>query len=86
MGLSKLKSAKMQAVTATGVSGTPHYMVPEYILLKKKSDLHPDIWSLEGMLLELLDQKDCWESVLEELNSTDEASDNYEVNCMLSIF
>ena len=86
MGLSKLKSATMQAVTATGVPGTPHYMAPECIFLKKKSDLHSDIWSLACTLVELLTQKDCWESVLEELDSTDEASDNYEVNCMLSIF
>ncbi|CAB3988726.1 dual specificity kinase shkC-like [Paramuricea clavata] len=43
MGLSKLKSATMQAVTATGVPGTPHYMAPECILRKKKSDLNSDV-------------------------------------------
>ena len=65
MGLSKLKSATMQAVTGTGVPGTPHYMAPECIVQKKKSDLHSDIWSLVCTLLELLTQKDCWEDLVE---------------------
>ena len=83
MGLSKLKSATMQAVTATGVPGTPHYMAPECILCKKKSDLNSDVWSLACTLLELLTQKDCWEDLIEEFEDSD---DNNEVNCMISIF
>lgn len=86
MGLSKLKSATMQAVTTTGVPGTPHYMAPECILRKKKSDLNSDVWSLACTLLELLTHKDCWEDLIEELVDIEDSDDNYEVNCMLSIF
>ena len=86
MGLSKLKSATMQAVTATGVPGTPHYMAPECILRKKKSDLNSDVWSLACTLLELLTHKDCWEDLIEELGDIEDSDDNYEVNCMMSIF
>ena len=86
MGLSKLKATTVHAVTPTGVPGTPHYMAPECIVQKSKSDLHSDIWSLACTLLELLTQRDCWEYFIDELGSVKEEDVNFEVSCMMAIF
>ncbi len=45
-----------------------------------------DIWSLACTLLELLTFKDCWEDLIAEMGSIDEPDDNYQVNCMMTIF
>ena len=53
---------------------------------KKKADLNSNVWSLACTLVELLTKKDCWEELIDSLDSVEEAGDNYEVNCMVALF
>lgn len=77
MGLRKLKSAQSLSQTqTTSVTGTPSYMAPECLVAKKKATIHSDVWSLACTLIELFREKDCWEDLLENKESSQEQGDD----------
>lgn len=77
MGLRKLKSAQSLSQTqTTSVPGTPSYMAPECLVAKKKATIHSDVWSLACTLIELFTEKDCWEDLLENKESSQEQGDD----------
>ncbi len=81
MGLGKLKSAQSLSQTqSTSVPGTPSYMAPECLVSKKKATIHSDVWSLACTLVELLTEKDSWEELLENKESSqDQGGDNVAI-------
>jgi tRNA A-37 threonylcarbamoyl transferase component Bud32 len=77
LGISKVRSYEQTLTTASKdvLPGTPSYIAPEILIMRKRTTKASDIWSLGCTLLELHTEEECWATYEVHRGSSEDSDD-----------